>query len=156
VAGGTLLLNALVMALHASGAADVRLALILPRRPRLFTIQTAGNWTLSGFLDREYEYDSRSMDAVPLLVRVQPIPPPNLALVCGPIAGHAADSPMRCAGPAAPAPEPNRVEGDCLVELDTDEQRTVVACGLASGPHRGKGRLPEKKLRFGGSRLGGL
>ena len=78
MAGGTLILNPLVMALHASGAEYVTLDLALPRRPRLFTIRTIGNWRLSDFSDLEYEYVSRSMETDPLLVRVQPIPPPNL------------------------------------------------------------------------------
>jgi len=85
VADGPLFLNALVMGLHASGAAYVRLALILPRRPRWFTVQTTGNWTRSDFSDLEYEYDSRSMETAPLLVRVQPIPPPNLVWFAVPL-----------------------------------------------------------------------
>jgi len=84
-AGGTLFFNALVMALHASGVENVTLALYLPRRPRLFTIRTIGNWTVSDFSDLEYEYTSRSVETAPLLVQVQPIPPPKLTWFAAPL-----------------------------------------------------------------------
>jgi len=84
-ARGALLLNPLVMALHASGAEHVSLSLILPRRPRLFTIQTTGTWRVSDFSDLVYEYESRSMDTAPVLVQVQPMPPPNLAWFAAPL-----------------------------------------------------------------------
>ena len=77
--GGTLFLNGLVTALHFYGATSVRLALFLPQRPRSFTIQTSANWTVSNHSGPQYEYDSQSIETTPVLVRVQPIPPPNLA-----------------------------------------------------------------------------
>ena len=83
--GGTLFLNGLVTALHLYGATSVQLALFLPQRPQLFTIQTSGNWTLSDYSGPEYEYDSRSIETTPVLVRVQPIPPPNLAWFAVPL-----------------------------------------------------------------------
>ncbi len=85
VADGMLLLHPLVIALHASGAQHVRLALIVPRRPRLFTIQTTGNWTVRDFWDLEYGYESRSMDTAPLLLQLRPIPPPKLTSFAVPL-----------------------------------------------------------------------